>query len=367
MMKKTVMTIAALFVISSMVLIPVLGGSAEAASDDFPLTVTDSRGKNITFTEPAQSVASLGVSFTATLLELGCIDNIVMMDSNSVTSNSGIIELESFPASMVFTVSSINANNIVQNLMACGDFVKERDVVFIYGYSYLMTSVILGLEDAGFKVVTFYPLSYEDSISMTADIGAIMGKTDRTAEITGAMRSIAEDYPEALIASGINESTKVKAIYVSYSGTTPEGKVRVGNLNSYSVILMKIAGGVNPLDNSANSATTYDVDISVFIQQPMDVIFVDPYYPGTVADFRAHYDGIPDQVLIYKLPSKLMNQYGPTSMNCIEYMAMAMYPDIFGSLDEEQGSVEADNTLIYVAAAVTVMSVLAVAYVVFRR
>ena len=365
-MKKTVMAIAALFVISSMVLIPMLGGSAEAASDDFPLTVTDSRGKNTTFTEPAQSVASLGVSFTATLLELGCIDNIVMMDSNSVTSNSGITELESFPSSMVFTVSSINTDNIVQNLLACSDFVKERDVVFIYSYSYLLTSVILGLEDAGFKVVTFYPLSYEDSISMTADIGAIMGKTDKAAEITGAMRSIAKDYPEALAANGISEGSKVKAIYVSYSGTTPEGKVRVGNLNSYSVILMKIAGGVNPLDNSANSATTYDVDISVFIQQPMDVIFVDPYYPGTVADFRSHY-GIQDHILIYKLPNKLMNQYGPTSMKCIEYMAMAMYPGIFDSLDEDQGSPEPDNTLIYAAAAVTVVSVIAVAYVIFRH
>lgn len=362
-MKKIAMAIIALFAIAGMLLVP---AGASDASDFSTVTMVNSVGSTVTFEEPAQKVASLGISFTTTLLALGCSDSIVLIDTYSAYPNSGIAELESHPAaSHSYPVG--NGEQIAQLLAGgMGGFDKNRDVVFIYGYSY-HAGAIKAMEALGIKVVTFYPGNYSEGTEMVSDIGAIMGKSSKAAEVTQEMRSAAASYSQKLAEGGIIEDSKVKAIYVSYSGDA----ARVGNVNSYSVILLKIAGGVNPADNASmtgSALTSYGVDGSAFLQLDPDVIFLDPNYSGTAEEFKAE-KHLKAGVKVYKL-NMTMNQYGPTSMDGIEYMAKAMYPEIFGSPGDksEKGADDFWNIFLYASAACAFLAIAVIAYVaLFRR
>jgi len=292
-----------------------------ADSEDPYFTITNSIGTDVKFREPAQKAAVLGLAFSTTLLELGCGDDIVMIDIYSAPSSSGVIELNSIPAYPVG-----DGQQIAQLLAdGPGGFDVNRDVVFLYGYSYHATA-IASMEKMGLKVVTFYPQTYEEGMDMIATIGTIMGRDEKAADIVNSMQENLTYYSDKLEEHGITSESKAKAIYVSYSGDV----LRVGNVNSYSVILMKIAGGTNAADNpsmTGSALTSYQVDSTIFIQSDLDVIFLDPYYAGTPSDFRAEMNIGPD-VKIFKL-DMVMNQYGPTSQDGIEFMAQSMYPQIF--------------------------------------
>ena len=289
-------------------------------------TTTNSIGTTVIFYEPAQKAAVLGLAFSTTLLELDRGDDIVMIDQYSAPSSSGVAELNSIPAYPVG-----DGQQIAQLLAnGTGGFDVNRDVVFLYGYSYHATA-IASMEKMGLKVVTFYPQTYEEGIDMITTIGTVMGHDEKATGIVHSMQETLTYYSDKLDEQGITPESKVNAIYVSYSGEV----LRVGNVNSYSVILMKIAGGVNAADDpsmTGSSLTSYQVDNTIFIQLDLDVIFLDPYYAGTPNDFRAEMNIGPD-VKIFKLDT-VMNQYGPTSQEGIEFMARAMYPHIFGHPDD---------------------------------
>jgi len=67
------------------------------ASKDPYFNITNSIETDVKFYEPAQKAAVLGLAFSTTLLELGCGDDIVMIDNHSAPSSSGVIELNSIP------------------------------------------------------------------------------------------------------------------------------------------------------------------------------------------------------------------------------------------------------------------------------
>jgi len=319
--KMVAVAIAALVVVGGSAAAYVLLSDDKNDAGDPYLSITNSIGTTVNFYEPAQKVASMGLSFSTTLLELGCLDDMVMIDTYSAPGNSGISELGSIPSYSVGDgqqIAQILANGI-------GGFDKKRDVVFVYGYSY-NANAIQSMEALGLKVVTYYPTTYEAGMEMVTSIGEIMDLNDEALAITDAMGSALTDYAQKLADNGIVEGSKVRAAYVSYSLSN----MKIGNINSYSVILMKIAGGANPADDgtmSGTSLTSYSVDHTFFLQMNIGVIFLDPYYTGTPEEFRSAMS-IPANVQIYHL-EMVMNQYGPTSLDGIQFMAEKMYPGIF--------------------------------------
>jgi len=331
--KILVIVVALLFIGGAAVMVAYMHTHGEqygnVDSEDPYFTTTNSIGTDVKFYKPSQKAAVLGLAFSTTLLELGCGDDIVMIDNHSAPLSSGVTELNLIPAYPVGDGQQI-AQLLADGL---GGFDANRDVVFLYGYSYHATA-IASMEQMGLKVVTFYPQTYEEGMDMITAIGAITGRDEKAAGIVNSMQKNLTYYADKLEEHGITSESKVNAIYVSYSG----GVLRVGNVNSYSVILMKIAGGANVADNpsmTGSSLTSYQVDNTIFIQSNPDVIFLDPYYAGTPSDFRAEMNIGPD-VKIFKL-DMVMNQYGPTSLDGIEFMAQAMYPQIFGYPDENRG------------------------------
>ena len=284
--------------------------------------VTDGRGKEIAFNEPAQKAATMGVSFTTTLIALEKLDSIVLMDTYSKTSSSGIPEIASYPDSMFTSSSATNVSVLAQTLLNTDGFNKDRDILIMYNYASMAGSWEILEKTYGLKVAAFYPQSYDAAIEMVSAVGKIMGADEKAEKITEDMNDAKTSYLDAL-----GTTTKKKAMYVSYSS----GNYSAGNAASFTAILMGMAGAVNSAEDSSKTGTTYVINAGDILQiesiKGLDIVFVDGYYTGSVADFKSHF-GLGASVEVVLL-TKLMNQYGPTALDGIEYMANAMYPTVF--------------------------------------
>lgn len=290
-------------------------------------TITDSRGVNVEFNEPAQKAAAFGVSFTTTLISLDCFDSMVMIDDSSYSSTTGISEMSGYTGAHS-TLNGTNVDQVAQTLLHIDGFDKNRDVVIVNGYASTVRDVIPKLEAYGLKVVAFYPKSFDDGVSMVRDIGLIMDAADKAKEVADGMEDAKTMYLDVLEENGV---TKKNAVYVSSS----YNPMQIGNYPSYSVILMKMAGGLNPADDNSKTATTYQMNPGDIAQidsrTKVAVVFLDGYYTGSIDAFRTEML-IPNDVLVVQL-TRLMNQYGPTSVDGIRFMAETLYPDLFGTTD----------------------------------
>jgi len=355
-MKNRVLTLVlALAFVSScaLVLMPYTEENFEGAGS---FSINGYGGQVVNFSGPVNKVVSMGTAFTSTLDELGCIDQLLYVDSSS--KSAGIESIQDFADDRVYTTSQGEA--LAQKLAASSDFDETNDVVLIYSYS---TGLKTAFDAMPIRYVMFYPQSYEDSVQMVTDIGKIMGKETKAAEITAEMEGIETYYTDALTAAGVTE--KVNAVYASYSSNI----LKVGNLKSLSVVMLKLAGGLNPADDSTIDATTYEPVTGFFLglegTGKLDVVFVDPYYSGTAAEFKTLM-GISENVKVVKL-TVLENTYGPASLKGIEHMASVMYPEVFGDSGDPDDNGSGDNTMIYVAAGICVIILIVVAVVIMRR
>ena len=175
MNKMSIMAIlAAIFLCVSVVPFAV---AEDGSADSTGIIITDSRGVITNLTEPAVHVASFGAFATNTLVDIGMLDKAVIFDASSEFNKSAIPEMQGMPADRFVTVSSSNKDMVVQTMLDLvddGKWNKSSDVVLGYGYSYLNTVWVI-LEDYNFKVVTFYPNSYDGIVQVVEDIENMTG------------------------------------------------------------------------------------------------------------------------------------------------------------------------------------------------
>ena len=334
------------------------------AEDDTSFSIKAVNG-TVSFDGPVNKVVSMGTAFTSTIIALGGLESILFIDTSS--KSSGLEGLENFNEANENVYPTSAGAIIKQKLLAgVGGFEIDTDVVILYSYS---TSLLSALAESGIKVLAYYPKTYDEGTSLVTDMGKLLGLESKATEIVGEMNAKKTYYEETLHENGITEdSQKVNAIYASYSSNV----LKIGNVDSTSVILFKIAGGINPADDatmSGSSLTTYEPQSGMLLalkgQGKLDVIFLDPYYTGTIAEFRNAMN-LPEDVKIVHL-TILMNTYGPESMKGLEYMASVMYPDIFGDSEPQDEGDKPDNTMLYVGAAIGVIVLLGAVIFIMRR
>jgi len=327
------------------------------------ISITDSRGVTTNLTGPAVHVASFGAFATNTLVDIGMLDKAVIFDATSEFNKSAIPEMEGVSANHFVTVSSSNKDVVVQtmlDLVDAGKWNKSSDVVLGYGYSYLNT-VWADLQGYEFKVVTFYPNSYNGIVQVVKDIETLTGANHSvSAEMTYVRDYIANTLEE----NGIdNDTERVTALYVSYSSET----LKIGNNGSVTVDFINYAGGLNLGENPDKALPTYTADFSAILQLNPEFVLLDGYYAGSAGDFKALIND--DDVTVYKL-NKSWNSYCPDATDGLWTVACLFYPDYFqGELPVDAGDTGdgQDNTMIYAGVGVAVIVVAIAAVLLMRR
>ena len=332
--------------------------------DDSVISITDSRGVTTNLTGPAMHVASFGAFATNTLVDIGMLEAAVIFDaSTSEFNKSAIPEMQGMPADRFVTVSSSNKDMVVQTMLGLvddGKWNKSSDVVLGFGYSYLNT-VWADLEGYDFKVVTFYPNSYDGIVQVVEDIETLTGANH---SVSARMTFVKDYIGQTLEDNGIdNDTERVTAIYASYSSET----LKIGNNGSVTVDFINYAGGLNLGEDPEKTLPTYSADFSAILQLNPEFVLLDGYYSGSADDFKAMIND--DDVVVYKL-NKSWNSYCPDATEGLWTVACLFYPDYFeGELPVDIGGAEddQDNTMIYAVVGIVVIVVAIAAVLLMRR
>ncbi len=360
--------IAGLFMLSALVIIPI------DTDADSTFEITDQKGNTVTFDGPVDHIITIGKGVTATTIQLGQVDKIVVADKYSNTDTSTLFDalrakVEAGTATAGGTIYSSGSDLLKKEIVDAADtgkFDKEKDVILLTGAdTYLVKGGLIDyFKDLGFRVLAWNDVyEYNDIIDLVGKISMIV--TGEVASDVDDMKAVGEKVKTKLGDEGISEALKTKAFYVTYSGNT----FKVGNNGSIATSMIQAAGGNVITVDASKSSSTYEANLTEIIEKygTEVVIFAD----NTIAsneDYLAQLrTAVGDKVKIIAL-NPLWNNYSIESMEGVKTMAGAMYPDYFPEWDTS-GSKDSgnNNVAVYICAAVGAVILILCAAVYFMR
>ena len=370
-------TMAAAFVLvfafTALMVIPV--GDDSSASDSF--SVTDGRGTTVDFDEVASHVVTCGKGPTATVIQLGQLDKLVVCDSYSKNGTESVFDdlkkkIEDGKVKADGNVYSSGLAAFKTNVIDAADtekggtFDKEKDVIILTASAANNDSLKSYFSDAGFKKILVW-----DSIteySQIIDFATAVSKV-----LTGSVSDNVEEMKlvKDTIAEGLedhNVTVKTKALYIRISSSN----YAIGNSGSLTTSMIDAAGGNNLGYDTGKASPTYTVSKSELTTiresngSDKIVVFLDT----TVTDeYLANIqDAMGTNNTTYVKLDGLWNNYSIDSKNGVWTMACALYPDYFSGDVPTVNSDKDSNIILYAAVGGGVAVVaIAAAFILMRR
>ena len=307
--------------IAAALLIGLLALSFPAAGADFPLGVSDFRGKVITFDKPPQRVVCLIESALSGLFMLGAQDRVVGISTNIYNTE-------------VFDYYAVLSPDIAQKKLPVPgnwDFVNIEsvvalapDLVVIWAHQ---TEAIAALEERGIRVFGVFIKTFDDIYLEMERFGQIFARTERATELVCATRKTIADFRNLL---GTPEQRP--GVYFMWA----QGMLETSGKNSTVNDLITMAGGQNVCSHiarehlvvNAENLLAWNPDVIVMwhnaAKDPQDVL----QYPmwRSVSAVRHH--------RVYELPEVFACDFWTLKFQyAVKAMAKWCYPEKTTGLD----------------------------------
>ena len=334
------MVTAALFIamlaLTAVIIVPV----SEDSSADSSFTVKDGRGTEVTFDEPAGHIVTCGKGPTATVIQLGQLDKLVVCDSYSKTATEDVFT----PLKQKIEDGKVKADgNVYSSGLAAfktnvvdaadtekgGSFDKNKDVIILTASVANNDALKTYFSDLGFKKILVW-----DSITEYGQIidFAKAVSMSITGSVTDEVKSM--ELVEKTISDKLNDEQittaekKVKAIYVRISSNN----FALGNTNSLTTSMIDAAGGNNIAFDDGKAKPTYTVSAGELTSIREDnegkiVVFLDTTV--TTEKLTELKGAMGTEDVSYVPLDGLWNNYSIDSKDGVWTMACAMYPDYF--------------------------------------
>jgi ABC-type Fe3+-hydroxamate transport system substrate-binding protein len=361
--KTITLTIIAVMIVS---VFPVsLTDHSDAASS---ITVTDGMGKEFTFDDEPAHVITVGKGITATTIQLGAIDKIVVADSYSKSDTNAVFDIlrtyvdegKITAGGNIYSSGKAELQTEIVYAADNGKFDKEKDPVFITGGNSYINPIIDYLTTNGFKKVLAWNdiTEYGKIADFVSTISKIVdgSESDKVAQ----MKHVSE-----VIADGVKDKTLREAFYVTYSGSA----FKVGNINSLANSMISAAGGKSITTDDSKAKPTYETNLTTLVEDhPNAIIFIDNSIKSSQANLDSLKTAIGEDAFNNRVVplNPLWNNYSIESMNGVWTMACAMYPDTFEgdvpTVDEPK-----KNTALYIGIGVGVAAVVLIAGLLFLK
>lgn len=336
---------------------------ASEGDDDSTFYIEDSNGNLIEFNQSANNVVVLGYGYALSVIELGCKDKIVAVDS--YTSNY----LTEYGETGFDTLSIGNFYNsdgcqqiatAILQMSGNGTFNLETDWIIAPGYSSITKSG--GLIDVLNETLGEGKYNLITLVGTATTYGGVMDIIESLGKILGADSSDIIDqmsYVEYMITNTVETNNLSGAALIQMSSS---GKIY--NSSLLVSIATDILNGVNAGNNGTTTAS-YSTDNSAILQMASQysntVIFVDGGYTGSIDTLKTVLENY-DIVLM----DKEWNNICPQVSEGLWTIACALYPDYFSG-DVPTVEKSNDNTLLYLGVGIAVASIVAVIAVVMLR
>ena len=353
-MKKMTAALFVLMLAVTAVLIIPIGDDSSAAGK---ITVTDGRGTSVTFDEVASHVVTCGKGPTATVIQLGQLDKIVVCDSYSKTGTEDVFK----DLKTRISEGKIKADgNVYSSGLAAfktnvvdsadtekgGTFDKEKDVIILTASKANNTSLYDYFTGLGFKKILIWDsiTEYEQIIDFARSVSKVL--TGSVADQVKSMELVQDKVKNTLASEKVE--VKTKAIYIRMSSSN----FALGNTESLTTSMIDVAGGNNLGIDASKAKPTYTVSKSELVSMRENngtdkiVVFLDT----TVKEdnLNAIKEAMGTEYTEYVPLDGLWNNYSIDSKDGVWTMACAMYPDLFSG-DVPKVDSEKENIIVYVA------------------
>lgn len=268
----------------------------------FPVTVTDSNGKQLVFESPPESIVALAPSFVEILFAVGAGDAVAAVDENT-----------DFPPEAAAKPKLSGFEPSVEGIAAL-----EPDLVIIF---FDPGGLEVALEDLGIPVLFLpSPQSVEGVLDQILLLGRVTGHSDDAEQLVAAMRESIDAVTEKLV--DVQEGPRVFH-EVGPELFTASDEDFVGDL--YTILkAQNIAAGAGPFPQLTEEAViAADPEVIILADEPAVTPEEVEARPGWESVSAVQSDRV------FAVDPDLVSRNGPRLVDGLEELARLLYPERF--------------------------------------
>ena len=275
---------------------------------DLKLTVVDDRDKSVYFADSPQRIVSLGSSFTEIIVALNESDRLMGVDYSGA-------DIAGVPANV--TDLGKTSSMSMEVLLSL-----EPDVVIIWNFN-MYQSLIEDMERKGLKVVAYYPISVNQTLSLVERIGNILG--ENATALASTLIDSMNDRINAVVEKTANltdgQRTSIYLELASMGGQT------VGS-GTLSHELIEMAGGRNIFANSTKNFLASREH--VIANNPQVIVVEDSSLRGKqyFIDRYGSTGAVENGEKIYRIAAGTLTT-SPRMVDALEDLAHWLQPELF--------------------------------------
>lgn len=284
----------------------------ETSEAEFPVTVTDSTGEEVTIEEEPETIVSLLPSNTEIIFELGAGDRLI-----------GVSEYCNYPAETA-DIDVVGAQDMDAELILS----MEPDLALVQGYHHQNHSEILDqYEEAGIDVIVIGGgNSFEEVYDSIRLLGTVTGTSDNAESIVSDMETKLAEVQEQ--ASDISEEDR-KKVWVEVS---PSPDIFTTGQGTFMHEMLEAIQATNAAEEEEGWVSLTEEEIVTL--NPDVIITTYGYYVEEPAEEVLSREGWSDvsavqNEKIYDVDNDTVTRPGPRLIEGVETLAKLVYPEVF--------------------------------------
>jgi len=300
-------------ILAIVLLFTALSGCVESGRDftqptpeEYPLTIVDNLGRNVTIFKQPQRIVSLAPSNTEILFALGLGNKVV-----------GVTEYCNYPLAAqekdkVGGFSTVSIEKVVA---------LEPDLILAAG---MHESIVGDLEGLGLTVVVLDPKNVDDILENIILVGKITGQVGVAEEVTANM-----EHRINAITEKMENAQRLNVFYVTW-----HDPLKTAGPGTLIHELIQLAGGSNVAGDAKAEYPVYSLEM--LIERNPDVIIISSRHGAggpTVENMRVLLQDTNISAVrsdrIYGMDTDLVARAGPRIVDGLEEMAGYIHPELF--------------------------------------
>lgn len=269
----------------------------------YPLTITDSNNKSITFDKEPKRVISVAPNITETLYALGMGSKLV-----------GRTEYCDYPAEVknvpsIGTLKTPSIEKIIE---------LKPDVVI--ASTHFKAEVEKKLEDLGIKILVLYGEESFEGVYQTLDkTGKILNAQEKANEVIGGMKKKVQE---------VQEKVKGKTAPVTYYVVSYEKEAYTAGKDTFVGKMLEMAGA----KNAAGDVAGWNYSLEKLVEKNPEIMICSKYYDAKKGIQSAN--GYKDlkavkENRLYEIDNNLLDRQGPRLADGLAELAKIVHPEAF--------------------------------------